>query len=80
VAVEVLEIEGLARYPLVEDWTSGRHTAFAEDCRRPIQIRLVNREGKMVRGKVTVVLLQHDHAGPGAQEQPTSAFGTKADA
>ena len=80
-AVEILEGEGRARYPIVGDWASGRHAAFAEDSRRPFEIRLVHREGEVVPWELTVVLLKHDHPGdtPGSKEQPPSALVPKAD-
>jgi hypothetical protein len=80
-AVEILEVEGRARYPAVGDWASGRHAAFAEDKRSPPRIRLVNREGEMVARELTVMLLKHAHSGgaPGLKEQPLSALVPKTD-
>src|SRR5438552_2782886 len=80
-AVEILEGEGRARYPIVGEWAAGRHAAFAEGSRRPFEIRLANREGEMVAWELTVVLLKHDHPGgaPSAKEQPLSAFVSKSD-
>ena len=80
-AVEILEVEGRARYPIVGDWPSGRHAAFAEDSRRPFEIRLANREGEMVAWELTVVLLKHKHPGgaPNSKEQPLSSLVPKAD-
>jgi len=80
-AVEILEVEGRARYPIVGDWASGRYAAFPEDSRSPFEIRPVNREGEMVARELTVVLLKHDHPGgaPGSKEQPLSTLVPKAD-
>ena len=80
-AVEILEVEGRARYPAVSERTSGRHAAFAKGSRSPFKIRLVNREGEMVARELTVMLLKHDHSGgaPGSKEQPLSALVPKAD-
>ena len=80
-AVEILEVEGRARYPAVGNWASGGHAAFAEDSRSPFEIRLVNREGEMVGRELSVVLLKHDHPGgaPSSKEQPLSTLVPKAD-
>jgi len=80
-AVEILEVEGRARYPAMGDWPSGRHSTFAEDCGSPFEIRLVRCEGEVVARKLTVVLLKHDHPGRArdSKEQPLSALVPKAD-
>ena len=79
--VEILEVDGRARHPAVEDRASGIHADFAEDRYSPLEIRSINREGEMVARKLTVVLLKHDHPGdaPGSKEQPPPAFVSKTD-
>src|SRR2546428_12279229 len=80
-AVEILEVEGRARYPAVGDRASGRHATFAENSGSPFELRLVHREGEVVARELTVVLLKHDHPGgaPGSTEQPSSALLPQAD-
>lgn len=80
-AIEILEIEGRARYPAVGDWASGGHATFAEATRSSLEIRLVNREGEMVGRELTVVLLKRDHSGgtPGSKEEPLSPIVPKVD-
>src|SRR3989442_242891 len=57
-AVEILEVEGRARYPAVGDRASGRHATFAENSGSPFELRLVHREGEVVARELTVVLLK----------------------
>ena len=80
-AVEILEVEGRTRYPIVGDWASGRYAAFAEDRCSSFEIGPVNREGEMVARELTIVLLKHDHPGgaPSSKEQPLSTLVPKAD-
>ena len=77
-AIEILEVDGRSRYPAMGDRASGRHTTLAEDSSSPFEIRLVHREGEVVAGELTVVLLKHDHPGRArdSKEQPLWSYRT----
>ena len=81
VPVGIFEVERGARHPAMEDWAAGRHSGFAEDGHRLLEVRPSSRERKMVARKLTSLLLEHDHPGSaaGAKEQPLSAIVSKTD-
>ena len=60
--VDILEVQGRTRHPAVNDRTSRGHAAFAEDGFSLLEIRLADREGKVITGKLAGVLLKDDHA------------------
>ena len=74
--VGVGEVDGPRRHPLVEDGPLDSNTSLLEGRRCRLDIRLIDREGKMLRRPRALVFLQHHHSRlpPGPQEQDISAF------
>src|SRR2546427_409767 len=72
VAVGITKVQGLARYPLVNDGTDGGHAALPKDGGCALQVTFVDGEGEVQRRAFASVLLENDHAraAPGSQEEP----------
>src|SRR3989442_225935 len=71
VAVGITKVQGLARYPLVNDGTDGGHAALPKDGGCALQVTFVDGEGEVQRRAFASVLLENDHAraAPGSREK-----------